>query len=161
MPGNLRAILTNHRRQQVLIDGSQSVECIQSVNPGRGRIRITNQMCQRGRGPIVTAPQDHLMSHIAVPPIRMLKPSDEFHGVQLIQTRKSGRLFVASWQHAVNAATVIAGAKIKLILPSCGIHVGCSITRRYISAIQSAPSGPMRAITGRNQLSVDAKNSAD
>ena len=42
---------------------------------------------------------------------------------------------------------------------ACGIQVGCSITKRYMSLIHRAPSGPVRTIDGRNQLSVDARNS--
>ena len=33
------------------------------------------------------------------------------------------------------------------------------MTARYMSAIQSAPSGPVLSIVGRNQLSLDARNS--
>ena len=33
------------------------------------------------------------------------------------------------------------------------------MTARYMSAIQSAPSGPVLSIVGRNQLSLEARNS--
>ena len=39
------------------------------------------------------------------------------------------------------------------------IQRGCSITKRYMSTTHSAPSGPVRTWTGRNQLSVEARNS--
>ena len=42
---------------------------------------------------------------------------------------------------------------------SAGIHCGCSITARYMSTTHRAPSGPVRAIVGRNQLSADDRNS--
>ena len=45
------------------------------------------------------------------------------------------------------------------ICQSREIHSGCSITKRYISATHSAPSGPVRTLTGRDQLSVEARNS--
>ncbi len=42
---------------------------------------------------------------------------------------------------------------------SSGIHSGCSMTARYMSAIQRAPSGPVLSMVGRNQLSLEARNS--
>src|SRR5947208_952185 len=42
---------------------------------------------------------------------------------------------------------------------SGGIQRGCSITKRYMSTTHTAPSGPVRTCTGRNQLSADARNS--
>ena len=49
--------------------------------------------------------------------------------------------------------------RFKRFCQSSGMYSGCSITARYMSAIHNPPSGPVRSDVGRNQLSLDAKNS--
>ena len=43
---------------------------------------------------------------------------------------------------------------------SSGIDQGCSIVSRYMSSTCSVPSGALTKLTGRNQVSVEATNSA-
>ena len=56
-------------------------------------------------------------------------------------------------------ALLAARAEVELFSHSSGIHSGCSIVWRYMSATQRAPSGPVLSIVGRNQLSLEARNS--
>ena len=43
---------------------------------------------------------------------------------------------------------------------SSGIDQGCSIVSRYMSSTCRVPSGALTKLTGRNQVSVEATNSA-
>ena len=128
------------------------------LDPRLGPFVLRHQGAERreclGAAPVQEQPLDR----VALPAAGAVERGDQARGVEPVEARDRPRLLVDR-EDAVDPPLVAAGAEVEPLSQSSGIHSGCSMTARYMSAIQSAPSGPVLSIVGRNQLSLEARNS--
>ncbi|GIT77793.1 MAG: hypothetical protein Ct9H300mP32_1750 [Verrucomicrobiota bacterium] len=93
-----------------------------------------------------------------MPTIRVIE-----HRNQLVQSGLSKprqlRLNEVFRHNPVNPAGVVAAIKVYMLLNACGSDHGCSRDFAIHIGDVQRPSGPTSIWTGRNQLSVEARNS--
>ena len=100
-----------------------------------------------GAAPCRAASRSGCRARRRAPPCRAVEPRDR-PGLPVHRDRRDR-----------SALASLPARRSSFFSQSSGIHSGCSITARYMSATQRAPSGPVLSIVGRNQLSVEARNS--
>ena len=133
-----------------------------SVHSACSRARAAadaGHLLQLAQGRTVLSLDQQPLGRVALPAVRAVERRDQAGRVELVEPRDRPRLR-ADRVDAVDAALVVPGPQVELLLPVlAGSTAGARSRARYMSATHSAPSGPVWIIVGRNQLSLDARNS--
>ena len=138
----------------------QHVERPERVQPGQCTGPVGGQRGKERNGREVLPLDEQSLGGLALPGVRIGQCGHKLGRRCAVQPGAAVRRFSGRiGKQFVEPPAIPAAGQVEVLLDGFGNGQGCSMVSRYMSRIRSVPLGVLAKLTGRNQLSVDARNS--
>ena len=156
---DLRMLVSQQPEDCLDIERIQEGKSPQSLDTSLWQAGGLHQQAEQGFGGGVAAVQQEPLRRVSLPAVGTVEGPSRGRPYRACRVSEPVEAFDRPAERGRSGLPCSPARRSMRFCQSTGIHSGCSMTARYISAIQSAPSGPILSMVGRNQLSLEARNS--